>query len=183
MFKNFTTSNVGTQTQAKSSVARAIREDMAALYPEFDMEELLPKKANIQITKGKGEMNHIQFLGTDGVILFFKERDSPWLPTLATVTKFPSLMPKMQVDKGATDFVLRGANVMAPGLCTPGGVVAPGLAKDRAVQLWIEGLEGPQAIGTLLMSSDEILETKKGLAITNVHYKDDGLYKIAHSAV
>ena len=156
MFKHFTSANLGNQTQAKSSVARTIREELCALYPDFEMELLVAKKANIQITKGRGEMNHVQFLGVDGLILFFKDRDAPWLPTLPTVTKFPALMPKLQVDKGATDFVLRGANIMAPGLLTAGGSVAEGLAKDRAVQVWIEGQTSPAAIGTLLMSSDDM---------------------------
>ena len=33
----------------------------------------------------------------------------------------PSMMPKMQVDKGAVKFVLRGSNVMCQGLTSPGG--------------------------------------------------------------
>lgn len=33
----------------------------------------------------------------------------------------PSMMPKMQVDYGAIKFVLRGSNIMCPGLTSPGG--------------------------------------------------------------
>lgn len=33
----------------------------------------------------------------------------------------PSMMPKMQVDRGAIGFVLRGSNIMCPGLTSPGG--------------------------------------------------------------
>ena len=156
MFKNFTDANVGTQTQAKSSVARQIKDSLQALYPGFDFEQIFPKKANLQMTKGKGELNYIHFLGTDGLIMFFQDRDGPWLPTLTTVKKFPSLMPKMQVDTGATDFLLRGAKVMAPGLTSPGGMVTPGVEKDRAVQIFIEGQKEPSAIGVMLMSADEM---------------------------
>jgi len=156
MFKNFTEANVGTQTQAKSSVARQIRDSLQGLYPGFDLDLIFPKKVNFQITKGKGELNYIKFLGTDGLIMFFQDRDGPWLPTLTTVKRFPALMPKMQVDTGATDFLLRGANVMAPGLTSPGGIVFPGLEKGRAVQIYIEGQNEPSAIGVMLMSSDEM---------------------------
>lgn len=31
------------------------------------------------------------------------------------------MMPKMQVDRGAVKFVLRGSNVMCQGLTSPGG--------------------------------------------------------------
>ena len=185
MFRNFTASNLGVLTTAKSSVARTIREELLHLYPDFsDFDSILPKKANLQITKGRGELNHVQFLSVDGLILFFKDRDGPWLPTLTAAKKYPALMPIVQVDKGATDFVLRGANVMAPGLVSAGGSLPAGLAKDRPVQIFIEGQsDSAAAVGVLLMSSDEIILTRKGTAITNVHYRDDGLSKLSQAVV
>ncbi|GBE60619.1 cell cycle regulator, putative [Babesia ovata] len=35
----------------------------------------------------------------------------------------PEMMPKMQVDKGALKFILRGSNVMCPGLTSEGGAM------------------------------------------------------------
>lgn len=33
----------------------------------------------------------------------------------------PNIMKKLQVDRGAIKFVLAGANIMCPGLTSPGG--------------------------------------------------------------
>lgn len=35
----------------------------------------------------------------------------------------PNIMKKLQVDRGAIKFVLSGANVMCPGLTSPGGAL------------------------------------------------------------
>jgi predicted RNA-binding protein (TIGR00451 family) len=35
----------------------------------------------------------------------------------------PDIMKKLQVDRGAIRFVLAGANIMCPGLTSPGGVL------------------------------------------------------------
>ncbi len=38
------------------------------------------------------------------------------IPTLKTVHSYPTLYPKFVTDSGALRFVLKGANVMSPGL-------------------------------------------------------------------
>ena len=35
--------------------------------------------------------------------------------------RFPDILPKFTVDRGAIRFVLSGANIMAPGLTSAGG--------------------------------------------------------------
>jgi len=43
------------------------------------------------------------------------------VPTLRLLHKYPCLLPKIQIDKGGIKFILNGANVMCPGLTSPGG--------------------------------------------------------------
>lgn len=38
------------------------------------------------------------------------------VPTLKTVHAYPDLYPKFVADEGAVKFLLKGANVMSPGL-------------------------------------------------------------------
>lgn len=96
--------------------------------------------------------DHIEIISLNSELLFFKQRDSPYFPTLRLLhqcewehnhlfwqcTKFieytcfviavckyfylldPFLLPHQQVDKGAIKFILSGANVMCPGLTSPG---------------------------------------------------------------
>ena len=85
--------------------------------------------------------DHIELIVVKGELLFFKQRDGPYIPTLKLLHKCksymysqacvcsvqyqhciadPDLLPKVQVDKGAIRFILSGANVMCPGLTSPG---------------------------------------------------------------
>jgi len=45
----------------------------------------------------------------------------------------PTMMPHVQVDRGAIKFVLSGANIMCPGLTSAGGRLSEGIAKDAVV--------------------------------------------------
>lgn len=83
--------------------------------------------------------DHIEIIvNSAGELLFFRHREGPWMPTLrlfhkctfliADVVFFtkkkrlldPFFLPMQQVDKGAIRFVLSGANIMCPGLTSPG---------------------------------------------------------------
>ncbi|XP_039022442.1 uncharacterized protein LOC120154863 [Hibiscus syriacus] len=60
----------------------------------------------------------------------------------------PNIMKKFQVDRGAIKFVLAGANIMCPGLASPGGDL------------------------------DDITVLVVCMAGNNMHYLNDGLWKV-----
>lgn len=83
--------------------------------------------------------DHIEIIvNTAGELLFFRHREGQWMPTLRLFHKckclsqhichflfvnslpVPFFLPMQQVDKGAIRFVLSGANIMCPGLTSPG---------------------------------------------------------------
>lgn len=64
--------------------------------------------------------DHVQLVIVHGEPLFFSQRDSPWLPTLRLLHRYPAMMARVQSDTGAVKFVLQGANIMCPGLTSPG---------------------------------------------------------------
>jgi predicted RNA-binding protein (TIGR00451 family) len=66
---------------------------------------------------------HIQIVVIGGEPLFFTTRDGPWCPTLRLVHKYPEIMKKLRVDTGAIKFVLAGADIMCPGLTSPGATI------------------------------------------------------------
>ncbi|KAF4740117.1 Malignant T-cell-amplified sequence 1 [Perkinsus olseni] len=103
------------------------------------------------------------------------------------------MMPLVRVDRGAIRFVLKGANIMTPGLTSPGGALPQHLQKDQIVAIIAEGKEHICAIGRSLQSADEITvgvvvevvnpaggkrSTNQGIAIENIHYLNDGLWKL-----
>ena len=49
----------------------------------------------------------------------------------------PNIMKRFQVDRGAIKFVLSGANIMCPGLTSPGGVLDQEVEAERPV-VWIK---------------------------------------------
>lgn len=52
---------------------------------------------------------------------------------LTLIFSDPNLLPKLQVDKGAIKFILSGANIMAPGLTSPGARMDIDLPTDTVV--------------------------------------------------
>jgi PUA domain protein len=82
----------------------------------------------------------------------------------------------MQVDRGAVKFILSGANIMCPGLTSQGGHVIPGIKKDAAVAVMVDGKEHAICVGQLYMSSDDIIKINKDIGILNHHYLDDGMW-------
>lgn len=64
----------------------------------------------------------------------------------------------LQVDKGAIRFVLSGANIMCPGLTSPGALMCP-VAKDTVVAIMAEGKQHALAIGITTMSTDDMYIT------------------------
>lgn len=66
-------------------------------------------------------------------VLFWQHFKSPLLPTLPILHLYPSMLPKVQVDKGAIKFILSGADVMAPGVLSKGGNLPLSLKEDDYV--------------------------------------------------
>lgn len=120
MFKKFTVDeNVVSSTQLKNSVQRGIQSTIISQYPCLTecIDEIIPKKAMISYKC----QEHIQLIVVNNEVLFFNQRDGPIYPTLKLLHKYPTMMKRMQVDKGAIKFVLGGANIMCPGFTSAGG--------------------------------------------------------------
>lgn len=98
------------------------------------------------------------------------------MPTLRLFHKFPFFLPMLQVDKGAIRFVLSGANIMCPGLTSPGAIIPTPVPKDTVVAIMAEGKETALCIGKTTLSTDEIQKVNKGIGVENCHYLNDGLW-------
>ncbi|CAO3678777.1 unnamed protein product [Umbelopsis ramanniana] len=177
MFKKFSfTENIAGQTQLKSSVQRGIRGKIIEQYPSLEpiLDDLMPKKTPIVLVKGH---EHLSFLSVNNQVLFFQHFDGPYYPTLKLLHKYPILLPKIQVDRGAIKFVLSGANIMCPGLTSKGARMEVDLPNDAVVAIMAEGKEHALAIGQLKMSTEEIRKINKGIGCDNIHHLNDSLWK------
>lgn len=179
MLKCFKEEDFGVKTLAKTSAVRGIRSAILEQYPRLEsvIDGIIPKKDPLHLVKGKGDVAFYTFLVVNEQVVFFQDKDKPWLPTLKLLHQYPSMMPKMQVDVGAIKFVLRGANIMAPGLTSPGGAYEAGIAPGTPVQITAEGCTNACAIGIATMGSEDLDKKPTGQAIESIHSLNDGLWK------
>ncbi|MCD6511226.1 MAG: RNA-binding protein [Thaumarchaeota archaeon] len=87
-------------------------------------------------------------------------------------TRLLSLLPYVEVDRGAIPHVCNGANVMRPGITSmsdfeKGALVA---VKDDRYKKFL-------ALGFSEVSSEEAKGMKKGVVVRNVHYVGDRVWK------
>ncbi|XP_042910342.1 malignant T-cell-amplified sequence 1 [Parasteatoda tepidariorum] len=178
MFKKFDEKeHVSGVTQLKSSVQKAIRTKLLEQFPHLDdyMNQILPKKENLRVVKCH---DHIEIIvGANGELLFFRQREGPYFPTLRLLHKYPFICPWEQVDRGAIRFVLSGANIMCPGLTSPGAKMTS-VPKNTVVAIMAEGKEHALAIGLTSLSTEEIAKVNKGIGVENIHYLNDGLWQM-----
>lgn len=74
---------------------------------------------------------------------------------MVDIVSDPFFLPMQQVDKGAIRFVLSGANVMCPGLTSPGARMSS-VEKGSVVAVMAEGKEHALAIGITSLSTKEM---------------------------
>ncbi|KAF7238495.1 hypothetical protein EG68_11290, partial [Paragonimus skrjabini miyazakii] len=89
----------------------------------------------------------------------------------------PFILPHLQVDRGAIKHVLNGSNIMCPGLTSPGARMTQA-PEGSVVAIMAEGKEHALAIGITTLSTDDILSVNKGVGVENVHYLNDGLWRL-----
>ncbi|XP_045480007.1 malignant T-cell-amplified sequence 1 homolog [Harmonia axyridis] len=178
MFKKFDEKeSVSGMLQLKSSVQKGIRTKLVECYKDLEdyIDVILPKKDTLRIVKCH---DHIEIIiNSAGELLFFRHREGQWMPTLKLYHKFPFFLPMQQVDKGAIKFVLSGANIMCPGLTSPGAKMTE-VPKDTIVAIMAEGKEHALAIGKTMLSTEDIAKVNKGIGVENCHYLNDGLWQM-----
>ncbi|CAH8854793.1 unnamed protein product [Trichobilharzia szidati] len=117
------------------------------------------------------------YADSEGEILFFRQREGPFIPSLKLLHKYPFILPHLQVDRGAIKHVLNGSNIMCPGLTSPGARMSE-VSKESLVAIMAEGKKNALAVGVTLLSTDEILTINKGIGVENIHYLNDGLWRL-----
>ncbi|XP_074863946.1 malignant T-cell-amplified sequence 1 isoform X1 [Carettochelys insculpta] len=166
--------NVSNCIQLKTSVIKGIKNQLIDQFPGIEpwLNQIMPKKDPVKIVRCH---EHIEILTVNGELLFFRQREGTFYPTLRLLHKYPFILPHQQVDKGAIKFVLSGANIMCPGLTSPGAKLYPA-AVDTVVAIMAEGKQHALCVGVMKMSAEDIEKVNKGIGIENIHYLNDGLW-------
>jgi len=179
MFKKFSSDEgVSSSSQLKNSVQRSIQAQIVEQYPNLEeaIELILPKK-DMKTAKCNSGAEPIQLILVNNEIVFFQQQHGPFFPSLRLLHKYPTMMNRMQVDKGAIRFVLAGANIMCPGFTSAGGSMPVPIAEEQPVAIYAEGKQHAMALGLTKMSTAQIAEINKGIAVETVHFLMDGLWQ------
>ena len=95
--------------------------------------------------------------------------DKQYFPYIESINCLEGI-PTISVDEGAAKAVLRGADLMAPGISE-----YDEFNRDQLV--CIKYRDSPLAVGIALFSSNEIRNMAKGKVVKILHYKGDKIWK------
>eukprot|EP00171_Calliarthron_tuberculosum_P008607 IDg8607t1 len=178
MFKRFSKEeSISGQSAMKSSQQRQVRQKLVQQMPTFEkyIDDVLPKKEKGLMVRCAG---HVTIVAReDGEPMFFQSRDGAFVPTLRTLHKYPFLLPVLRVDRGAIKHVMNGADVMVPGLRSERAVIEDEVGKGSVVAIFAESKQHAISVGFTKMSTADIRTADRGIAVENIHYIGDGLWK------
>lgn len=137
------------------------KKEIKELNEELDGNYTIDKKSKVE-----KEENIIR---VDGEVLFFYYENT-LLPTLKLLQK-NNFLPKVVVDMPAVPFMIKGADVMRPGIKD-----LETFEKDDYIAIVDENNQKPLAIGKALLSSEDMKAVEKGRVIENIHYVGDELW-------
>ncbi|KIM65307.1 hypothetical protein SCLCIDRAFT_113168, partial [Scleroderma citrinum Foug A] len=170
--------DIASQTPPKSSVQRSIRSAVLLQWSieSETLEQIWPKKESLTHVKCR---EHISIYALHGEPLFFQHFDGAFYPTLRILHKYPFILPKVGVDRGAIRFLLAGAHMMCPGMTSAGGYLPPrenALPAGTTVAIFAEGKEHAVAVGVTKLGTEEMRKVNKGVGVEIVTHLGDDLW-------
>jgi malignant T-cell-amplified sequence len=113
----------------------------------------------------------LKFLVIDGKHTFV-EKDGSLVPFVGSHPTL-ALLPAVYIDQGAIKYILKGADVMRPGIVR----YDPWGGKDTLVVVRDESKGRGLAIGRANVSSEEMAGMSKGISIKNIHHAGDRFWE------
>lgn len=149
----------------KKKELKQIKEELNKI---IDVDDIFDKKSIVEkiITN---EMDIIVLDNTPIAIC----KDGNIIPTLKLLLTKNSAKGRVVVDSGAVKFLANGADVMAPGIVNANPEIEEG-----SLVYTVEETHGkPLSVGIALMDGKTMVESKKGKAISTLHYIGDEIWK------
>ena len=141
------------------------------------LSEEISQKVGIQVftlkdTIDKAESSDFDVIFVNNEILAMVISGKAFL-TVKGLLKYNPPRSFVTVDMGAVPFVVKGADIMGPGIVDADKEINPG---DF---VWVRDVKNLRAlaIGEALISGMEMLQKKPGKAIKSIHYVGDKLWK------
>mmetsp|Transcript_44447 Transcript_44447/g.71189 ORF Transcript_44447/g.71189 Transcript_44447/m.71189 type:complete len:186 (-) Transcript_44447:134-691(-) len=180
MLKKFSRDDLSSNNRAKQSVFKKYRKQMLDLYPmcEEYIEDTFPKKGIMNLATAKTGGTKFTFIMDEEFVPYFMQlKQGNVIPSLRLLHQFPDMLPRYQVDEGAIKFVLKGSDIFCAGLTSKGGSMVD-VEADTVVAIYAEGKQHACSIGLTTMSTQDIRKTNSGVGVQQIHYLNDGLWKL-----
>ncbi len=131
--------------------------------------DFLTKKQRVELFHDKAR--GVEIVIVDSVPCFFKNEGS-WLPHLKFLL-INCFLKCVSVDTGAIPFVVKGADIMRPGIVW----IEEGVLANELVVVIDEVHKKPLSVGRMLFSSADANHQIKGKIIQNLHWVGDEIWK------
>ena len=135
-----------------------------------NFQDIIPKKSQVELVKIE---DYPDILLIDGKPLLM-QIDGKTIPTLHAMINEDIQEKYATVDMGAINFVIKGADIMSPGIVDADETIEPG----DTIVIIEETHHKPLAIGISLITGKEMVDNNKGKAIKNLHYIGDSIWEL-----
>ncbi len=133
-----------------------------------NLDDIIPKKSKVEVVI----TDNFDIILVDREPIAFK-KDNKIIPTIKLLLKFLPNKNLVVVDRGAIRFLIKGADVMAPGIVDANEDIKEG----DFVFVVDEEHKKPICVGIALMDGKTMKESNEGRAIKNLHYVGDKIWK------
>ncbi|WP_461435913.1 DUF1947 domain-containing protein [Methanosphaera sp.] len=135
-----------------------------------NFQNIIPKKSQVELVKIE---DYPDILLIDGKPLLM-QIEGKTIPTLHAMINEDIQEKYATVDMGAINFVIKGADIMSPGIVDADEKIEPG----DTIVIIEESHHKPLAIGISLITGKEMVDNNKGKAIENLHYVGDSIWEL-----
>jgi PUA domain protein len=160
---------------ASISAVQKLKHSALHSMPAFESLEsvLFPKKKSPVATYNLEDHVVLHAVGDLPVPIFVQLGSQQVIPHLRLAIDYPGLLRPLYIDDGAVRALLRGADLMAPGIKR----IDELFGENSVVEIQLIDTTVPFAIGIALFWSDGINADTKGIAIQVIHILKDGLWE------
>ena len=171
MFAKLDDSKLKKRANLKNNLLQKLKKEASKYMNGFEQiqDKIFPKKTVVVVYHLE---NHLQLYAVEGKPVLFELGSGQVFPHLYIAMTYPGMLPAVYVDDGAVRALLRGADLMAPGIKNmPDAFEAGQVIEIRLLEQTV-----PFALGVAELDSTEINNNTKGLAIKIVHILKDDLW-------
>ncbi|CAI5733185.1 unnamed protein product [Hyaloperonospora brassicae] len=181
-------SKVSGNVLLKNKDVRTLRHDVATCFASSidgpddpNLKRVLPPKAVVQKVRFQAPSRVVVYTAEANKVpvLFDMTGKGEWGFSVYALWQSPALLPRLMVHAPVSTFVLRGADVMLPGVVFPSPEALQTLRKGELRAVYVEGNPHAIAVGEMLVDAADVERSgKEGRALRLWHVVGDALWQM-----